>query len=270
MDEENRLRLVSLSDPNKEKTASMEKSECASMKEREAAALEDLLFLHVRENRCSMYEVLVASRTTLMNQSSVLALHLTEAKPARLYVTAKPDNFFILYAMMQIVEGSARSEELQEGSGEKKLALASPKHLIVVLPLAVRFGAAGVVAGLVEGVQRAPSVETISAVDHWVPDEGPLGGFAWGQPAAKLLVQRGLACSWARDDGRTYFKVQVSSGISQYKQRIEGQDDLSTPRSHHHVVLWYDLYNGPCRLRTLKVLLDRAWLSWSPCGLTRE
>ncbi|KAK1860125.1 hypothetical protein I4F81_002714 [Pyropia yezoensis] len=207
----------------------MEKPNVASsaLSDLEAAAKKDQVILHIQDGERAEPRVLLASRATLMAQSSFLGTRLAEIAPdeERLAVTAAPDAFGRLYTMMQAVAVSAGGHVRQNGSSMRLLTVTTSADLTTTLPLAVRFGAAGVVACFVAGVQQAPTMEGVRAVDEWVPDDGVFGGFAWGEPVADLLVDECLMCTWARDDNRTYFKMD-DDGVIRYRQRIGGVESV--------------------------------------------
>lgn len=238
----------------------------------EVAAKQDMVILHVQDGESANPVVLLASRVTLTAQSSVLAARLAEVAPdeARLQVAAPPVTFERLYAMMHAIAMTAGGAASQSGVHEYTMVLITSADLADTLPLAVRFGAAGVVGCLVESVQQAPSMDGIGAVDKWVPDDGPFGGFEWRPRAVDLLVKQCISCSWARSDNRTYFKIEDYDGGAGYRQRIKAGGALTIPRQHLHTFNWQGWEGGPRRARTLQVLLDRVWLSNSVCGLTRD
>lgn len=70
--------------------------------------------------------------------------------------------------------------------------------------------------------------------ERGVDDISPTGkdveqGFAWGQPVADLLVNECLSCPWARDDNRTYIKMD-DDGVSLYRQRSSTHGGIICPR----------------------------------------
>lgn len=237
----------------------------------ETAAKQDQVIVHVQDGEFTQPRVLLASRATLVAQSSVLAARLAEAGPdqVRLPVTAAPATFERLYTMMQAVAVTGGGRVPLTGAHGRTPTLITSADLTTTLPLAVRFGAAGVVACLVAGVQLAPTIAGVVAVDKWVPDDGVLGGFKWGRPVEDLLIKECLSCTWARSDNRTYFKIEDDNGDVLYRQRIKAHGPLTMPRPHH-TFNWYGWGSGPRRARTLQVLLDRVWLSQDTCGLTHE
>lgn len=217
-----------------------------SLTDLEVAAKQDVMILHVQDGESAKPVVLLASRTILSAQSSVLAARLAEAAPdeARLRVTAPPMPFQRLYTMMQDIAVTTGGADSQNGTHQRTLVLITSADLDTTLPLAVQFGASGVVGCIVEGVQQAPSMDGIYAVDRWVPDDGPFGGFAWRRRAADLLVKQCVSCSRKTND------ILARSG------------------PHRHTFNWNGLEGGPRRARTLQALLDRVWLSLDSCALT--
>lgn len=268
-----RLRSVSLITAHDERPVAMEKPAASSstLMDLEADVKQDQMILHVRDGERAEPRVLLASRATLTAQSSVLATRLAEAAAdeVRLVVTAPPAAFERLYTMMQAEALSAGGGVHQNGTNVRPLALLTGPELTTTLPLAVQFGAAAVVARLVAAVQQAPTMEGVREVDKWVPEAGVFGGFAWGGPVADLLVEMCLSCSWARNDNRTYFKIEDDDGDFQYRQRIKANAALTNPRPHVHSFNWHAWGYWPRRARTLQVLLDHVWLSTDACGLTR-
>lgn len=168
----------------------------SSLTDLETAAKQDLVILHAQEDESTHPGMLLASRATLSAQSSVLAAPMVEATSdgVRLQVAASSTDIERLYTVTLSVAMTFGGGSSPNGTHECTLALITSDDVITTLPLAVRFGAAGVVGCLVEGVLQAPSMGGICAVDQLVQDDGVLGGFEWGPRSVDVLVKQCLPC----------------------------------------------------------------------------